>query len=83
MFSKTIKDFDEIKTILINEREDLNYLEMQYSGNWNSMYEFEGEELATITKKLNVIKEKDLIKNSEKHIRELREKIEVVFQKME
>lgn len=83
LFSKTIKDFDEIKSILINERENLNYLEMQYSGDWNSMYEFEGAELATITKKLNIIKEKDSIKNSDKHIRELREKIEVVFQKME
>jgi hypothetical protein len=83
LFSKTIKDFDEIKSILINERENLNYLEMQYSGDWNSMYEFEGAELPTITKKLNIIKEKDSIKNSDKHIRELREKIEVVFQKME
>ena len=83
LFSKTIKDFDEIKSILINERENLNYLEMQYSGDWNSMYEFEGNELEIITKKLNVIKEKKSIKNSDKHIRELREKIEVVFQKME
>ncbi|MDI5894295.1 hypothetical protein [Flavobacterium algoritolerans] len=82
-FSKTIKDFDEIKSVLINERENLNYLEMAYSGNWNSMYEFEGNELAIITQKLNIIKEKDSIKNSDKHIRELREKIEAVFQKME
>ncbi|MFM9987793.1 hypothetical protein [Flavobacterium sp.] len=83
LFSKTIKDFDEIKEILISERENLNYLEMQYSGDWNSMYDFEDNELHIITQKLNFIKEKDSIKNSDKHIRELRVKIEEVFQKME
>jgi hypothetical protein len=83
LFSKTIKDFDEVKEILISERENLNYLEMQYSGDWNSMYDFEDNELNIITQKLNLIKEKDSIKNSDKHIRELRVKIEEVFQKME
>lgn len=83
LFSKTIKDFDEVKEILISERENLNYLEMQYSGDWNSMYDFEDNELHIITQKLNLIKEKDSIKNSDKHIRELRVKIEEVFQKME
>lgn len=83
LFSKTIQDFDEVKSILISQREDLNYLEMQYSGDWNSMYEFEENELGTITQKLNSIKEKPSIKNSDKHIRDLREKIETVFQKME
>lgn len=83
LFSKTIKDFDEVKEILISERENLNYLEMQYSGDWNSMYDFEDNELNIITQKLNLIKEKDSIRNSDKHIRELRVKIEEVFQKME
>lgn len=83
LFSQTIQVFDEIKSILISQREDLNYLEMQYSGDWNSMYEFEENELEIITQKLNLIKEKPSIKNSEKHIRDLREKIEKVFQKME
>lgn len=83
LFSKTIKDFDEVKETLISERENLNYLEMQYSGDWNSMYDFEDNELWIITQKLNLIKEKDSIKNSDKHIRELRVKIEEVFQKME
>lgn len=82
-FAKTIKDFDEVKSILINERENLNYLEMQHSGDWNSMYDFGDDELEIITKKLNLIKEKESIKNSDKHIKELREKIEVVFQRME
>lgn len=83
LFSKTIRDFDDVKKILVDEIENLNYLEMEYSGNWNSMYDFKDNELEVITKKLSLLKERNSIKNSDKHIRELRVKIEEVFEKME
>lgn len=82
LFSKTINDFEEIKKILIDERNNLDYWEMENQGDWNAMYDFHENELDVITKKINSIKDNDSIKNSEKHIRELREKIEDIFQKM-
>lgn len=83
LFSKTISDFEEVKKILIDQRYDLDYLEMEHSGNWNSMYEFKEEELNVITSRIKILKEKSSIKNADNHIRELREKIEKVFQEME
>ena len=83
LFSKTISDFEEIKKVLIDERHNLDYLEMEHSGNWNSMYEFQDNELNSITSQIKKLKEKPFTKNADKHIRELREKIEETFQKME
>lgn len=83
LFSQTIADFEAVKKILIDESHNLDYYEMEHSGNWDSMYEMEEEELATIGLKIKKIKEKSSIKNSDNHIRLLREKIEEVFQKME
>ena len=47
------------------------------------MYEFEEEEINVITSRIQKLKEKSSIKNADQHIRELREKIEKVFQEME
>jgi len=82
-FSKTIADFEDVKKILIDQKYGLDYLEMEYSGDWNQMYEFEQEELCAITTKINKLKEKPSIGNADIHIRELRKKIEKVFQEME
>jgi hypothetical protein len=82
LYSRTLNDFEGVKNILINERESLDYDEMYYQGDWNAMYEFEENELATISAKIEKIKEKDSIKNSDKHIRELRKKIEIEFTNM-
>ena len=79
----SIADFEEVKKILIDQRHNLDYLEMEHSGNWNSMYEFEEEEINVITSRIQKLKEKSSIKNADQHIRELREKIEKVFQEME
>lgn len=83
LFSKTISDFEEVKKVLIDQRHNLDYFEMEHQGNWNSMYEFEEEELNSITQQINKLKEKYFIQNADKHIRELREKIEETFQQME
>ena len=83
LFSQTISDFEDVKKVLIDERHNLDYYEMAHSGNWNEMYEFDGDELYSIGLKIKKLKEKSSIKNSDNHIRLLREKIEEVFQKME
>jgi len=82
LFSRTIQDFDDVKKILIDERENLDYLEMMHDGNWNSMYEYEENESYEISKKIKHLKSQKSIENSNKHIRELRKKIEEVFVKM-
>jgi hypothetical protein len=82
LFGRTLKDFEEVKDILMSQKENLDYLEMENQGNWNAMYDFEDNELITISKSIENLKNKDSIKNSEKHIRELREKIEAEFIKM-
>lgn len=82
LFGRTLKDFEEVKDILMSERENLDYWEMMNEGNWNTMYDFEENELDTISEKIDKLKVKESIKNSEKHIRELREKIEAEFTKM-
>jgi|GEM_PF-1374196 len=83
LFSQTISDFEDVKKILIDEKHNLDYYEMEHSGNWNLMYELEEEELYSIGLKIEKLKEKSSINNSDVHIRILREKIEEVFQKME
>ena len=82
LFGRTLKDFEEVKDILMTEKENLDYWEMVNEGNWNAMYDFEENELDTISSKIDKLKNKESIKNSEKHIRELREKIESEFTKM-
>ncbi|MDZ7848179.1 MAG: hypothetical protein U5L96_16300 [Owenweeksia sp.] len=74
LFGRTLKDFEEVKDILMTEKENLNYWEMVNQGNWNAMYDFEENELDTISSQIDKLKNKESIKNSEKHLRELREK---------
>ncbi|KIA82621.1 hypothetical protein [Kaistella jeonii] len=83
LFSQTISDFEDVKKILIDEKHNLDYYEMEHSGNWNLMYDLEEDELYSIGLKIGKLKEKSSINNSDVHIRLLREKIEEVFQKME
>lgn len=68
--------------IEMTEKENLDYWEMVNQGNWNAMYDFEENELDTISSQIDKLKDKESIKNSETHIRELREKIESEFTKM-
>ncbi len=82
LYSRTIKDFEEVKKMLLNEHENLEYLEMSHGGVWQEMYQFEQEELGVISSKIEKLKELESIKNSNKHIVELREKIEELFIKM-
>lgn len=82
LFSRTINDFEEVKKILIDERENLDYLEMMNNENMNAMYEYEQNEIYIISQKIEKIKEHESIKNSDKHIRELRDKIEDLFLEM-
>lgn len=82
LFNRTLTDFEEVKDILMNEKESLDYHEMENQGSWNLMYDFEENELEIISKKIEILKEKESIKNSGKHITELRKKIENEFTKM-
>lgn len=82
LFSRTINDFEEVKKILIDERENLDYLEMMNAGNLNAMYEYEQNEIYEISQKIEKIKKHESIKNSDKHICELRDKIEELFLQM-
>lgn len=82
LFTRTLKDFEEVKDILMTEKENLDYWEMVNEGNWNAMYDFEDNELDSISKKIDKLKDKPSIENSENHIRELRNKIEVEFTRM-
>lgn len=82
LFGKTLQDFREVKTILMEEKSRLDEYEMGHLGIWNAMYEFEGEELDVISKKIGDLKTQEPIKNSGKHIRKLRTKIETEFKKM-
>ena len=82
LFTRTLKDFEEVKDILMSEKENLDYWEMVNAGNWNAMYDFEDNELDTISTQIEKLKGKTSIKNSEKHIRELRDKIETEFTRM-
>lgn len=82
LFGRTLKDFEEVKDILMTEKENLDYWEMVNQGNWNAMYNFEENEIDTISSKIDKLKDKESIKNSETHILELREKIEAEFTKM-
>lgn len=83
LFANTIADMEDVKKILISQRHDLDYIEMASQGDWNEMYLFEENELSQINTQINQLKEKPSTKNVDKHIRQLREKIEETFQKME
>jgi len=82
LFSRTLKDFEEINHILLSEAGNLDHHEMEFQGDWQLMYDYEDNELEIISSKIEKIKEKQSIINSEKHIRELRDRIEIVFQEM-
>jgi hypothetical protein len=79
---RTLKDFEEVKDIILSERENLDYLEMEYNGDRNAMYDFQENELSLINKKISQIKSKDSIVKSELNIKELRANIEEYFRKM-
>jgi hypothetical protein len=81
-FGDTLKDFDEVNDILFSQKESLEYWETAHYGDWNAMYQFEENELDSISQQLESIKEKNSINSSQQHIRELRKKIEEEFNKM-
>ena len=58
LFNRTLTDFEEVKDILMNEKESLDYHEMENQGSWNLMYDFEENELEIISKKIEILKEK-------------------------
>lgn len=82
LYARTINDFEEVKKKLIDERENLDYWEMMHGGDWQAMYEFEENEFGEISSKIKKLKELDSIRNADKHIQELRSRIEDLFLKM-
>lgn len=82
LYARTINDFEEVKNKLIDERENLDYWEMMHGGDWQAMYEFEENEFGEISSKINKLRKLDSIKNADKHIQELRNRIEDLFLKM-
>ena len=60
----------------------LEYIEMEGQGNWNAMYSHEQLELDAISARINRIKNNTSTQNSNKHIVELRQKIEELFEQM-
>lgn len=82
LVGQTIKDFEEVKEILINERQDLLDLEDASQGIWEVMYDYADDELISINAKIDHLKTKDSIKNSGNDIKELRNVIEVYFEEM-
>ena len=79
---KTIIDFQQVKNVILNEKEVLEYTEMEGLGDWNIMYEYSDIELEIINRRIENIKTNEFITKSEKHIKELRESIENHFAKM-
>lgn len=82
LFKQTLSKFEEVKDILMTERQNLDYWEMANQGSWNAMYDYEENELDVISIQIDKIKNEGSIKNSERHIVELRQKIEEEFSKM-
>lgn len=79
---RTIVDFEKVKGILINERQDLLDLEDAAQGDCHIMYEYGENELEVINKKIDSLKTKAAIKNAENNIKELRKSIEDYFEAM-
>jgi hypothetical protein len=82
LVTRTLTDFEEVKNLIISERDYLDYKEEYYEGNMNAMYEAAELELEVINEQINKIKSKDSIIRSEKNILELRKTIEDYFEKM-
>lgn len=82
LFSNTIMDFEKVKKILINQKNHLEYLEMEHQENWNSMYQFEEEELEIISVKIKALKDELYVVKTENNIDKLRKNIEENFRKL-
>lgn len=82
LVERTIDDFEQVKKILLDEKESLDFYEMEHQGNRMAMYQFEEQEIEIISDKLNRIRDNDSLQNADKHIRDLRERIEQAFLKM-
>lgn len=82
LVKRTLTDFEEVKTLIISEREYLDYHEEYFEGNMNAMYEFAEKELEVINDQIGKIKTKPSIIKSEQNILELRKTIEDYFEKM-
>ncbi len=79
---RTIVDFEAVKNILIDQKDDLDYFEEVNAGSWNEMYECHENELDVINQKINSLKSKPEIRTSENNIAELRKVIEDYFEEM-
>lgn len=81
-FQRTLVDFEEVRNILIKEKDYLDYLEEESHGNWNDMYDFAENELLVINANIAKLKTNVSIENSENNIKELRKIIEDYFEEM-
>ena len=77
--SDSIKAFDSVKNIVQAEHKHLSEFEADNFGSHELMYEFEENEIETISKAIEKLKKEDVIKNSNKTIKKLRDKIEEHF----
>jgi len=82
LFTETYIDFEKIKKILINEKEQLDYLEQKYQGDLRELYQFSELESEEIVSKINKISKELSIEKSLKNFEKLKIEIENVFIQM-
>jgi len=82
LFTETYIDFEKIKKILINEKEQLDYLEQKYQGDLRELYQFSELESDEIVNKINKISKELSIEKSLKNFEKLKTEIENVFIQM-
>jgi len=82
LFTETYIDFEKIKKLLINEKEQLDYLEQKYQGDLRELYQFSELESDEIVNKINKISKELSIEKSLKNFEKLKTEIENVFIQM-
>lgn len=80
--TNSLQVFNSVKEIVNSEHKYLIDLESDNFGDYTLMYEFEENEIEAISNALNKLRKEDFIKNSNESIRNLRNKIEEHFQKI-
>jgi hypothetical protein len=82
LYTETYIDFEKIKKLLINEKEQLDYLEQKYQGDLRELYQFSELESEEIVNKINKISKELSIEKSLKNFEKLKTEIENVFIQM-
>lgn len=82
LIEQSIMDFEELKNIILSEKESIDFEQIADDRDRDQMYNYEDNEIGIINRKIQELKRKDSYSKLDQQITDLKKNIEEHFRKM-